>query len=121
MPMSTAQTCASLAGLRATQAACAGSFTGQTGAEPALCCTPSLIVIAMFVVYVPRDVGKSELLSNPQAPAALQKEWDGKEGCWDEHNSRERWEAQEEHRKAGATAHSGGIFDICAEQKLPPP
>lgn len=60
----------------------------------------------------------AERACSAEAKAALKKEWDrlracGTNGCWDEANPRELREVAAEHKRKGAIAHFGRVFDIC--------
>ena len=75
-----------------------------------------------FNALVARKVGKKEILSEPKARAALEKEWtrlrsiDGGNGCWDEKEVREWSDVVKEANANGKTVHVGSIFEICVEK-----
>ena len=71
-----------------------------------------------FNALVARPVGKKEATENPNAAAALQKEWDRLRaiGCWNEDKVRPWSEVAKEARDKGEKQHVGRIFAICVEK-----
>jgi len=63
-------------------------------------------------------VSKQELRSNPEAEAAVVKEWNAlrNAGCWDETKVREWSDVAHEARTKGIKTHVGRIFEICVEK-----
>jgi len=64
-----------------------------------------------FNALVARKVGKKEILEEPKARAALEKEWsrlrssDGGKGCWDKKEVREWSDVVKEANSKGKTVH----------------
>ena len=74
---------------------------------------------------VARLVPKDEVVKNPKAKAALDKEWENlrTKGVWNESRVRECKSIVDEARKSGQTVHLvGRIFEACYEKgsELPP-
>ena len=69
-------------------------------------------------VCVARPVPHKERRENPEAQAALAKEWEKlrKIDCWLEHKVREWGAVSAEARRTGKACHVGRIFAICVEK-----
>ena len=67
---------------------------------------------------VARLVSKNEIVRNPKAKAALDKEWENHrtKGAWDEKRVRECRDIVAEARRDGKTVHLGRIFAACYEK-----
>eukprot|EP00975_Prorocentrum_lima_P056058 11752556-Prorocentrum_lima.AAC.1 len=69
-------------------------------------------------LFVARSVRRQEIVQNPDAQAALKKEWDRlrKIQTWDESKVREWRDVRAEAQRAGKIVHVGRIFEICVEK-----
>ena len=71
-----------------------------------------------FSALVARPVKKKEISNEPEAQAAVMKEWNRlkEKKVWLEHLVREWPDVAKEARIGGTTAHVGRVFMICVER-----
>ena len=74
--------------------------------------------ITEAIAMVARPVGKKELMTDSDAQASLDMEWDKliKKKAWDMSTVREWDDVSKEAAKKGKKAHVGKIFEICVEK-----
>ncbi|MCP4242468.1 MAG: hypothetical protein GY772_18080, partial [bacterium] len=74
--------------------------------------------LAVMSAFVARPVRPLEWLNNPEAWAAVQKEWEmlRKIGTWDEASVREWRDVARDARRTGEKMHVGRIFTLCFEK-----